>query len=144
MSARRLVSLALCLIIFSAMALRAAESALDLQRQGIRLDSQGQSEEALQKLRHAVALDANDPSNYLALGMVALKAGKFGEARAALEKTVQLDPNSPSGRFHLAMLYERAKESAKARAEWEKLLRLSPDAATKEIAERHLGRLGAP
>lgn len=141
---RRLIPLALCFAVFYAPVLRADESARELQRQGVRLDSQGKSAEALQKLRQAVSLDENDAFNQLSLGMVALKAGNYDEARIALEKTVQLDPDSPSGHFHLAMLYERGRESAKARAEWEKLLRLSPDAGTKEIAQRHLDRLGAP
>ncbi len=138
---RRLLSAALLLAVCFAPVLRAGESARELQRQGVLLDNQGKSDEALQKLRQAVASDGNDYSCRLALGTVAMKAGRYDEARVSLEKAAELEPNSPSAHYGLAMLYEKAKDP-RAKSEWEKILQLSPDASMKEIAQRHLGRLG--
>lgn len=116
-------------------------SSQDLLRQGIRLANERKHDEALEKLRAAVSLDAGNTSAYLALGMVALQAQNYQEARRALERAAELQPSSLSAFYGLGMIYEKFREPDKARAAWRKFIGLSQEPELREMAQRHLDRL---
>jgi Flp pilus assembly protein TadD len=118
------------------------KSAKDLLNQGIRLANESKYDQALEKLRAAVSLDASNVSAHLALGAVALQHQRYDEARNAFEKAVELEPASPTAHYSLAMIYEKFNQLDKARASWERFVALTSEPELREMAQRHLKRLG--
>lgn len=62
----------------------------------------GRLDDAAEAARAAIALDPNDPSNYINLGLTQVKQDRYEEAQETLLKAYSLDPDSPLTRIHAA------------------------------------------
>ncbi len=69
---------------------------------------QGDWQKAIQELKEANRLSANDPATHYGLGKADLKTGKTEQAILELERAVRLNPAEASYHQELARAYERA------------------------------------
>jgi len=95
---------------------------------------------------HALALDGNDPFNYVALAQVLTFAGRAGEAEPLVRKAISLDPyHPPSFEFVLGNSLFGLERYAEAAAELEKATKKNPDDHLQFIyliaAYGHIGRV---
>jgi adenylate cyclase len=94
----------------------------------------------------ALALDGNDPFNYVALAQVLTFAGRAGEAEPLVRKAISLDPyHPPSFEFALGNSLFGLERYAEAATEFEKATKRNQDDHLQFIyliaAYGHLGRV---
>jgi len=97
----------------------------------------GEGQQALQELRVALRLNANDAETYFDLGKIELVGGSAAAAVAALETAVRLAPNEAEYHRELSSAYQRDFRMEDAEREhqiYEKLL--SAPAAASVVATR--------
>ena len=88
------------------------------------------------ELKAAAALDARDPSLFLALTNAAGRLGQVEEARAWCRKALELDSNSLAGRGMQGLLAVQAHDLDEARAALALLEKLAPqDERTKRLRD---------
>ncbi len=111
--------------------------AYDLDRQGQQLYREKKYDEAVEKLKAAVAMKPNDPVLLNNLGFMYYAAGRDDEAVKYLQKTLGLDPNRREAHANLGDLYRRQGKNAEARQHYQQFLDLHPtpqgDAAIRRI-----------
>ncbi|HET9481035.1 MAG TPA: tetratricopeptide repeat protein, partial [Candidatus Polarisedimenticolia bacterium] len=88
---------------------------------------QGRSDEAIENLRRAVALNPSHAKGYYELGVTYEKQGRDTDAvRAYQDALVGMD-NSPDLHLKLGMALKRVGNGAKAREHFERVTALAPD-----------------
>ena len=91
------------------------------------LDSvEGRLDEAVGKVRQALAADPDIVEAYLMLGNMQTKAKREEEAVSAYQKALALDPDNQNAAFNLALAYKTAGRTDAAEAGFERVLALSP------------------
>jgi tetratricopeptide (TPR) repeat protein len=88
-------------------------------------EQRGERQQALQELRMAIHLNANDAETYFNLGKIELAGGSTAAAVTALETAVRLAPNEAEYHRELSSAYQRAFRMGDAEKEhqiYEKLL----------------------
>jgi tetratricopeptide (TPR) repeat protein len=91
-------------------------------------EQRGERPQALQELRMAIRLNANDAETYFDLGKIELADGNVAAAATALESAVRLAPDDAKSHRELASAYQRAFRMGDAEKEhqiYEKLLNAS-------------------
>lgn len=92
---------------------------------------QGNVAPGLEQAERAIALNANDPTGYLAKGRILVYAHRPIEARAAVNTALRLDPRgalvSLGTRLHLAISYYFERDYVAAEATASQTLRAYPD-----------------
>lgn len=83
------------------------------------LASDPHSERALDLLRKAVSLDANNWEAHFELGVLLESKHDYGAAATELAASTQLDPKQPMPHYHLARVYDRLGKPDRAKAERE-------------------------
>ncbi|MBX9573083.1 MAG: tetratricopeptide repeat protein [Candidatus Obscuribacterales bacterium] len=78
--------------------------------EGIMLLRSNSNEQALQKLKQAMALYDGLPEGHHALGVVYTKQGKFEEAQKSLKRSLELNPDSENTWLMLAGSYQAAND----------------------------------
>ena len=81
--------------------------ATHLNLAGIRAAEQGQTAEAEQFWRQAIALGPPNASIHFNLGVVLAGSGRLSEALEAYQRTTQLDPRNAAAFANLALLHEK-------------------------------------
>ena len=76
----------------------------------------------IREMRHALALNDQDPMTHLWLGQAYLLKGKMDEALEHSERGVELEPDNHEGRLNLSAIYIRVGDYNKAIAEAELLV----------------------
>jgi len=74
----------------------------------------GELENAVEKYRRCVEIDADFFDGWHALGMALMKLGRFPEAIEAGKKAVELRPNDQIGWTSLSLFYNRNGQIAEA------------------------------
>jgi sortase A len=88
--------------------------------------------------QEAVALNPNDVTARVNLGIVYRNIGRYNDAEAQLKEAVKLDPNNPTVHFQLAAVYSKTGNEKKAVRALQLAIRLQPDL---EPAHYRLGNL---
>lgn len=83
------------------------------------LASDPQSDRALDLLRKAVSLDANNWEAHFELGVLLESKHDYAAAATELATSTQLDPSQPMPHYHLARVYDRLGEPDRAKTERE-------------------------
>ncbi len=91
------------------------------------LQSNGQHEDALACLRHAVAAEPGFADAHQKLAQTLQQLGKVDEARTEFEKTIQLNPTHAAAHFGLGHLLEDTGDPEGAVAAYRQALILKPD-----------------
>ena len=87
----------------------------------------GQYEKAETALRHALALEGNDPDAYDWLGRVYERQGRFEQARDAYQQAIALKPEYWLYHQNLGITYFLADSLEQAGLQFEEQIRLTPD-----------------
>jgi choline-sulfatase len=87
---------------------------------------EGRIDEAVGKVREALAADPEIVEGYTMLGNLHTKAKREGEALAAYQKALALDPENQGAAFNLALAYKSAGRLADAEAGFQRVLGLNP------------------
>lgn len=115
-----------------------AETSAQHFQAGLAYERLGRLQDAYTELQLACALDDQDVSKALALGVVALRLGRDDVAQRALEHSIALDANSVASYYELALLYEKQKANDRATDSWNRFLELVTDERLKIEARKHL------
>lgn len=91
------------------------------------LQSNGQHEEALSCLRHAVAVEPLFPDAHLKFAQALQQLGKVDEARTEFEKTIEIDPQLALAHFGLGHLLEETGDPVGAATAYRQTLELTPN-----------------
>jgi len=92
-------------------------------------ENPGSSEEAVEALRKALALNPESAREHLNYGLALLRAGNLEEGLAEVEKAKEIDPTLPHPYFNLGIEYKQQGEAERAAAELEKMAELVPGEA---------------
>jgi TolB-like protein/Tfp pilus assembly protein PilF len=106
------------------------------------LMEEGRSEEAIVKMKKALALE---PFNVLfnrRLGWIFYRAHEYDRAIEQYQRTLELDPNDPSTHEYLGTAYEQNGMQKEAVAEWSRALTLSGDKEWAILLERTFAAAG--
>jgi tetratricopeptide (TPR) repeat protein len=117
-----------------AQAIDAYDHALDVEPQrvealincGILYYEDGNLEKALQYLRRALALDAENSLIHFNLGSVLEETGDLGAARQHLRQAVHLCPGYADAHYNLAFVCDKMHAYAEARQHWQTYVKLDP------------------
>ena len=90
---------------------------------------QGDYDEAIKALRHALELKADAAEANATLGVIYLKQGKLAEAQQALRGELASHPNDQASRYTLATVLDLDGQPDQAMAELRTVLRAAPDHA---------------
>ena len=90
-------------------------SAADWFNLAFLLDEDGQSENAEQAFRSALALDPKLDRAWYGLGLVLIRLGRLDEAVTALKRNTELQPMSPYGWYQLARVHMDTQKPEEAR-----------------------------
>jgi tetratricopeptide (TPR) repeat protein len=93
---------------------------------GVRLERQGEPEQAAGPYQQAATYLTRDSRGKVALGRIQLGMGEVGQAFQTLKAAVGTDPTSTEARKLLGILYQRRGAYHKAEAEWNAALALAP------------------
>ena len=120
-----------CLALAGAIALAAprsarAESAAELNNEGVKLYQEGNFEDALDVLNKALKEDPENLDIQINLGYAWEGLGKTDEAIAAYKTVIAADPENLDAHNVLGGAYYNLGQYDKARAEWEFALSLDP------------------
>lgn len=105
-------------------------------RLGYLLRGEEKLDEAVEVLRHGLAIDPESSAIYNSLGLLYSVMGNHAEAIAMHERYVALAPNEANARDSLGMSYQWAGRFAEAIAEYNHAIALNPKF---EIAYVHIG-----
>jgi tetratricopeptide (TPR) repeat protein len=94
--------------------------------------------EALDQIRHALALEPNNSAYLDSYGWVLFKLGRFEEARQALEQAAQHQPQESEILEHLGDVYVRLGRTEDARRVYKLALRSASDRPVLELKLRSL------
>jgi tetratricopeptide (TPR) repeat protein len=94
----------------------------------------GQLQAAEKEYRGILAVDSNDPDNWLGLATVLQREGRLNDALAAMDRSVQLDPRRSDLRIARGRILRAQGDRAQARAEFQKALELDPSDADARAA----------
>lgn len=78
---------------------------------------ENQTDQGLKYAEQALALDPDEPGNYLVLGKLHLKAKHYPESVAALKRASELERTNPSPHYLLARAYRESGQPAEAENE---------------------------
>ena len=95
----------------------------------------GDLEQAVEKYRRCVAMDAAFYDGWHALGMALLKLERYPEATEALEKAIEVNPNDQFGWTSLSICHQRSGRIPEAEAAAGKARILSWGGKIKRDAE---------
>ncbi len=101
-------------------------------------DCDGRPEEALARLREAIALERNAHA-YALIGMVEGKRGNHAEALQALAEALEIDPSSDAALAYRGNVYVAMGELARAEADYRKALSVNP---RNQVAAQGLRSIG--
>jgi len=104
----------------------------DLYDEGIDLVADGKVEEAVEKYRAAIALDAGYVDGWQALALAYNDLGRHDDAIAAAKKLVELSPDDELAHTTLSRIYQAANMVPEAEAEGAKARMLSWKRQLKE------------
>ncbi|HEX4170339.1 MAG TPA: tetratricopeptide repeat protein [Bryobacteraceae bacterium] len=79
-----------------------------------RSQSSSTRSQAIEELRHAIALDPNHVQPRIALAQNQLSSGNIAEAEAQLREAIRLDPSEPTALYKLALLCRREGKKQEA------------------------------
>ncbi|HTQ05076.1 MAG TPA: response regulator [Polyangiaceae bacterium] len=125
-------------------AAEAADVAAEVERalaEGIEAYRAGRLDEAVERLRRAVAIDPLAFRLRFQLGLLYGRKGQVFDAVSELETAVSVNPQHFPAVKNLAILYQKAGFRNKAVETWERALALAPDDATRLSIREHLLRL---
>ena len=108
---------------------------------GLAYERLGRLDEAYTQLQLACALEPRDSRMALALGVVALRLGRFEVAQRSLESSITNDANSIASYYELALLYEKQQAWGRAVDSWNRFLELTRDDVLKLEAQKHIKHL---
>jgi len=129
-----------------------AQDTASIAAEGAALARQGQFVQAKAKFQQALALDPENATLHMSLGLTCRRLREWDQAAASLEKAVALNPKLYQASSDLALLYEgmaiwRPVQKPwflqKARKAWQAVLSAAPktDVAAIEMAQHHLEAL---
>ena len=110
---------------------------------GLAYERLGRYDEAYTELQLAFALDQDDVTMAVALGVVACRLGRLEVAQRALERSISLDSNSAASFLHLGLIYEKNGAGERAVDAWRRFASLSQDEPLKSVAQKHIQYLEA-
>ncbi len=105
---------------------------------GVAAYQAGRLDEAIEHLRHGLAIDGLAFRLRFHLGLLYGKKGMVYEAIQELEQAVEQNPSHFPVIKNLAVLYQKAGFRNKAVEAWERALRIAPDDATRASIKQHL------
>jgi protein O-GlcNAc transferase len=106
----------------------------DLLAQGLELEQQGQSEEALRRYDQAIALMPDLARAHFNRGTILLDRGDAQDALEAFAKAVQYKPDSAGAHFNIGSAHARLNHHEAAALAYRRAIALRPDFADAEIA----------
>jgi DNA-binding response OmpR family regulator len=109
--------------------------------EGIEAYRAGRLDDAVERLRRAVAIDPLAFRLRFQLGLLYGRKGQIFDAVSELETAVSVNPQHFPAVKNLAILYQKAGFRNKAVETWERALALAPDDATRLSIREHLLRL---
>jgi DNA-binding response OmpR family regulator len=112
-----------------------AERAL---REGVAAYRDGAIDQAIDHLKHGIAIDPLSYRLHFHLGLLHGKKGQVYEGIQELERAVDLNPEHFAALKNLAVLYERAGFRNKAVEMWERCAAVASDEPTRESIKEHL------
>ena len=120
----------------------AAETALSLNDEGLRLYKEKNYQEALAKFRHAATVDPSNPEPANNAGFALYRLDKYEEAVVWFQKTIALDPNRAVAWVNLADAYAKLQRLDDARKAYQKYLDLAPTGIAAASVKQKLQELG--
>jgi tetratricopeptide (TPR) repeat protein len=122
-------------------------AALDANRRGVRLYSQGRSDEAAAAFREGITVQPELALLHVNLALVLTERGELEEARRAYERAIDLEPRNIAAANGLGSLHVRAGRFAEARSCFESVLALDPGDMSAHLSMYELeqidGNVGA-
>lgn len=129
-----------------------AATVSELAGEAARLSNEGKKAEAADKFKAAIALEPNNASFYLHLGLIYKDMGRFADSVQQLEKAIALGDRDVRTYATLAFTYEALAVSTpaplsakayweKALAAWNTTLALETDPVKKGMAQKHIERI---
>ena len=110
--------------------------------QGLAYERLGRLQPAYSELQIAATLAPLDAQVALAMGTVAARLGRIDAAQRALELSISIDAASVGSYFQLAMIYESKRLNDRALDAWHRFAGLTQDDLLKQLAQKHIRRLG--
>src|SRR5258706_5126663 len=110
---------------------------------GLAYERLGRYDEAYTELQLSFALDPDNATNAVALGVVACRLGRTEVAQRAFERSIAVDSNAIASYYHLALIYEKNGTLDRALDAWHRFLSLNQDETLKIIAKKHIQNLEA-
>lgn len=129
-----------------------AATVSELAGEAARLSNEGKKAEAVEKFKSAIALEPNNASLYLHLGLTYKDMGRFDDCVKNVEKAIALGDRDVRTYATLAFTYEALAVSTpaplsakpfweKALAAWNTALTLETDPVKKGMAQKHIERI---
>jgi tetratricopeptide (TPR) repeat protein len=109
-------------------------------KNAMRLNRQGNSEEATAAFKKVLKESPNSIDGMLAAGMLEVQKGNYNGAKPHFEKVLTQKPDSIAANFMLAMIYERQENDAKALPHWQ-IVSERAKGNLKELAKKHIKQL---
>ena len=125
----------------AAQAAHAADSALGLNDQGMRLYKEKKYAEAAEKFIAAAKLDPASALLANNAGYALFRQGQLADSAKWLEQAIALDPNRAIAYINLGDAYEALNRTADAKKSFEKYLELSPSGKSAGYARERLKAL---
>ncbi len=111
---------------------------------GIVYDRLGKLPEAVEALKKAIAINADQAAYYNQLGIVYRQSGRFDDAREAYARALRIDPDYPNAHLNLGILYDLYLEDfGRALQHYERYQALQPSADAQvskwivDLKQRH-------
>jgi len=105
---------------------------------GLISNQSGQHEEAIVRLRRAVAINSKDAAAQSNLGLTLMQAGQLQDALKSLETALILDPKFTSAEYNRAQVLVKLNRQDEAIAAYRRVIELQPDHLA---AHQTLGRV---
>jgi len=118
------------------------ETAEEYLKKGMEYANKGKYDEAISEMKKGIDLDPLDAEVHLNLGVVYANKKDYDTAIIEIEESVKLKSDDVLAHYVLAMLFEKKKDYGRAGEEWKKVLKLNPLEEMKNLAEKHIKRLG--
>ncbi len=112
---------------------RNPQAAAETYNRGVRLQTAGDLDLALQEYSHALQEDATMAAAHYNIGLIYKTRGDWPNARSAFQHALEIDPTMVDARYNLAVGYRDMGDETKAAAELETVIRQQP-----KHAEAHL------
>ncbi len=103
-----------------------SEDAMELNREGAKLVSEGRMDEALEAFQKAVEADSNDAVPRLNLAYTYDRQGRTEEAIAEYQTAIELDPNNLLAYNNLGVLHDKLGRYDEAVAAYQRALEIDP------------------